>query len=117
MTGNGESRVPATFPPGGHGADRGPRPQLLLALCGAGFLAFNFPLLMVWDVDATVFGLPLLPVALFAIWGVLVAALAVASERRPRAPGPALPARDLAPGDPVSDPVQPPSPAPAGDGG
>ena len=29
---------------------------------------FNFPLLIVWDQPVTVFGLPLLPVALFAIW-------------------------------------------------
>ncbi|QRG09474.1 hypothetical protein EZH22_05025 [Xanthobacter dioxanivorans] len=71
-----------------------------MALCGAGFLAFNFPLLMVWDADVTVFGLPLLPVALFAIWAALIVALAVASERRLRG----------------ADSVLPPSPAPAGDG-
>lgn len=59
----------------------GPRPRGLLALCGAGFVLFNFPLLAVWDQGATVFGLPLLPVALFGIWAGLVAALAWASER------------------------------------
>lgn len=63
----------------------GPRTAVLAALFAAGALAFNFPLLAVWDTDATVFGLPLLPVALFGIWAVLIAALAVASERRARA--------------------------------
>lgn len=64
--------------------ERGPDRQVLIALAALGALAFNFPLLAVWDTEATVFGLPLLPVALFAIWGGLIAALAVASERRGR---------------------------------
>lgn len=59
---------------------RGPRPQVLVALCAAGFMLFNFPLLIVWDQPATVLGLPLLPMALFAIWAGLIAALALASE-------------------------------------
>lgn len=80
-------------------AERGPRPQLLLALCGVGFVAFNFPLLIVWDADVTVFGLPLLPVALFAIWAALIAALAVASERRPKAVPTILPPIPAQPGD------------------
>ena len=62
--------------------ERGPRPQLLLALWVAALVLFNFPMLIVWDRDVTVFGLPLLPVALFAIWAGLIAALAWASERR-----------------------------------
>ncbi|WP_454916820.1 hypothetical protein [Xanthobacter sediminis] len=59
----------------------GPRPEVLLALFGAALLLFNFPLLAVWNVPVTVLGLPLLPVALFAIWAGLVALLALASER------------------------------------
>lgn len=35
--------------------------QRLLALFAAGLLAFNFPLLALWDVDATLWGLPLFP--------------------------------------------------------
>ena len=62
--------------------ERGPDRQVLIALAALGALAFNFPLLAVWDTEATVFSLPLLPVALFAIWGALIAALAFASERR-----------------------------------
>lgn len=71
MSGGRERRDPAG----------GPRPEVLLALFGAALLLFNFPLLAVWNVPATVFGLPLLPVALFAIWAGLVALLALASER------------------------------------
>ena len=52
---------------------RGPRAQVLVALCAAGLALFNFPLLILWDQPATVFGLPLLPVALFAIWAGLIA--------------------------------------------
>ena len=60
---------------------RGPRTQVLVALCAAGLALVNFPLLIVWDQPATVFGLPLLPTALFLIWAGLIAALALASER------------------------------------
>ena len=63
---------------GGRG---GPRTQVLVALCAAGLALFNFPLLIVWDQAASVLGLPLLPVALFAAWAGLIAALALASER------------------------------------
>ena len=45
-------------------------------------------MLIVFDRDATVLGLPLLPVALFAIWAALIGLLAWAMERRPaRSPG------------------------------
>ncbi len=60
---------------------RGPRTQVLVALCAAGLALFNFPLMIVWDQPATVLGLPLLPMALFAIWFGLIVALALASER------------------------------------
>ena len=59
---------------------RRPRPQVLVALCAAGLALLNFPLLAIWDQAATVFGLPLLPVAHFAIWGGLILALALVSE-------------------------------------
>ncbi|MFO1208711.1 MAG: hypothetical protein U1E40_05735 [Amaricoccus sp.] len=65
---------------------RRPRTQALVALCAAGVALFNFPLLSIWDKDATLFGLPLLPLAIFAIWAGLIAALALASEG-PRGPG------------------------------
>jgi hypothetical protein len=56
---------------------------VLLALFAAGLVLFNFPLLIIFDRDATVLGLPLLPVALFAIWALLIGVLAWAIERRP----------------------------------
>lgn len=58
----------------------GPPAQLLVTLCGAGALLLNFPLLLILDKPLEVFGLPLLPVALFAIWAALIAALALASR-------------------------------------
>ena len=50
--------------------------ERLIALFGAGWLLFSFPLLSLWDADITVFGLPLLPTALFAGWALLIAAVA-----------------------------------------
>ena len=55
--------------------------QRLLALFGAGWLLFNFPLLALWDHDATLWGLPLFPVALFVLWAALIAALAWVVEQ------------------------------------
>ena len=56
--------------------------QRLLALFGAGLLLFNFPLLKLWLTEATVFGLPLLPLALFSAWALLIVWLAWLMERR-----------------------------------
>jgi hypothetical protein len=50
--------------------------QRLLALFAAGWLLWDFPLLRLWLSDATVFGLPLLPVALFGAWALLLLLLA-----------------------------------------
>jgi hypothetical protein len=55
--------------------------QRLVALFFGGALLFNFPLLALWDRDATVFGVPLFPAALFIAWGGLIALLAWLSER------------------------------------
>jgi hypothetical protein len=55
--------------------------QRLLALFAAGALLFNFPLLALWDRDATLLGLPLFPAALFLLWGGLIAALGLLCER------------------------------------
>ena len=53
----------------------------MLALFVAGLLGFNFPLLALWDVDATLLGLPLFPAALFVIWALLIAVLGFICER------------------------------------
>ena len=49
--------------------------QRLLALFFAGGLLLNFPLLALWDRDATVLGLPLFPAALVVLWAGLIAML------------------------------------------
>jgi hypothetical protein len=56
------------------------RAQRLLALFCAGLALFNFPLLALWDRDLTVLGLPLFPTALFALWALLIAGLALILE-------------------------------------
>lgn len=55
--------------------------QRLMGLFALALLLFNFPLLALWDRDATVLGLPLFPAALFIVWALLIAALAWLMER------------------------------------
>ncbi len=55
--------------------------QRLLALFALGWLAFNAPLLALWDVDLVVLGVPALPFALFSGWAALIAAAAWIAER------------------------------------
>ena len=55
--------------------------QRLLALFLAGWLAFNFPLLGIWDRGVTVLGLPLFLAGLFGLWLLLIALLAWWMER------------------------------------
>ena len=57
------------------------RTQRLLALFFAGLALFNFPLLALWDRDALILGVPLFPAALFMVWSVLIALLALIVER------------------------------------
>lgn len=59
-----------------HGLGR----QRLLALFALGVLLLNFPLLALWDHALTVAGLPLFPLALFALWAVLIGLLALVLE-------------------------------------
>lgn len=67
-----------------------PHTRLSFGLWAVAALLFNFPLILIWDRDVTVAGLPLLPVALFGIWALLIVLLALVAERRPaRRPPPA----------------------------
>jgi len=61
------------------------RNHRLVALCVAGAVLLNFPLLTLWDTRTTLFGLPLMPLALFAGWAILIgiAAWIVESKRLP----------------------------------
>jgi len=62
---------------------KGPGGPRLVALFVAGAMLLNFPLLALWDRDATLLGLPLFPAALFALWGGLIAVLGWVAERMP----------------------------------
>jgi hypothetical protein len=57
--------------------------QRLAGLFAAALLLFNFPLLTLWDREALVFGVPLFPLALFVVWGLLFAVLAWLMETAP----------------------------------
>jgi len=50
--------------------------QRLIALFVAACALFNFPLLMLWNLNVTVWGVALFPLALFLIWALLICALA-----------------------------------------
>ena len=50
--------------------------QRLLALFFAAIMALNYPLLALWDPQASIFGLPLFPAALFLLWATLIATMA-----------------------------------------
>ena len=58
---------------------RGPR---LVALFLLGCLMFNYPLLALFNVRATLLGIPLLYAYLFAAWALLIALVAVVTGRR-----------------------------------
>jgi len=58
---------------------RGPR---LVALFLLGCLMFNYPLLALFNVRATLLGIPLLYAYLFAAWALLIALVALVTGRR-----------------------------------
>ena len=58
---------------------KGPR---LVALFLLGCLFFSYPLLALFNVRATVLGIPLLYAYLFSAWALLIALVAVVMERR-----------------------------------
>ncbi len=56
------------------------RQPRFVALFAAGWALLNFPLLTLWDRPVTLTGLPLLPLALFGCWAVLIALAAWVAE-------------------------------------
>ena len=58
------------------------RAQRLAALALAGFLLFSYPLLAVFNVPEMVLGIPVLYAYFFLAWGVLIALMALAIERK-----------------------------------
>ena len=54
--------------------------QRLVALCMLGALLFNFPILALFNVGGTVFGVPVLYAYLFAAWAGLIGLIAYVVE-------------------------------------
>jgi hypothetical protein len=54
----------------------------LLCLFALGCLLFNYPLLALFNVPASVFGMPVLYCYLFVVWALVIALLARIMERR-----------------------------------
>ena len=60
--------------------------QRLVAVFLAGFVLFNYPILALFDRAATLLGVPLVFVYLFAVWALVIAAMAIGRRGRRRGP-------------------------------
>jgi hypothetical protein len=58
------------------------REQRLIALFFLGCLLFNYPVLSLFNVNAEVFGVPVLYAYLFATWALLILSMALVAESR-----------------------------------
>ena len=56
--------------------------QRMIALCMLGCVLFNFPVLALFNVPGTLFGVPLLYAYLFLAWVLLIALMGWVVERR-----------------------------------
>ena len=54
--------------------------QRFIALCMAGMVLFNFPVLALFNVAGTLFGVPALYAYLFAAWAAMIGAMALLAE-------------------------------------
>ena len=54
--------------------------QRFVALCMLGMLLFNFPILALFNVDGTLFGVPVLYAYIFMAWAALIALMALVAE-------------------------------------
>jgi hypothetical protein len=54
--------------------------QRFVALCMLGMLLFNYPILTLFNVPGTLFGVPVLYAYLFIAWAVLIALMAYLAE-------------------------------------
>jgi len=54
----------------------------LVALCMLGVILFNYPMLAVFNVDATVFGIPVLYAYIFSAWCLLTAGMTYVVEKK-----------------------------------
>jgi len=60
--------------------DFGSKQQRFVALCMLGFLLFNYPVLALFNVPATVFGVPVLYAYIFVAWAALIGLMARVAE-------------------------------------
>jgi len=58
------------------------RAQRLAALCLLGLALFSYPLLAIFNVSGTVFGIPVLYAYFFLAWAALIGLMALAAEGR-----------------------------------
>ena len=58
------------------------RGQRMIALCMLGCVLFNFPMLALFNVQGTLFGVPVLYAYIFIAWALLIALMAWVAERR-----------------------------------
>lgn len=56
--------------------------QRLVALCILGIVLFNYPMLALFNVAETVFGIPVLYAYIFAAWTLLTACMAYVVETK-----------------------------------
>jgi hypothetical protein len=55
--------------------------QRFVALCMLGMVLFNFPVLALFNVGGTLFGVPVLYAYIFMAWAALIALMALVAER------------------------------------
>lgn len=58
------------------------RAHRMIALCMLGCVLFNFPILALFNVPGTLFGVPVLYAYLFIAWALLIALMAWVAEQR-----------------------------------
>ena len=56
--------------------------QRFVALCMLGILMFNYPILALFNVSGSLFGVPALYAYMFIAWGVLIALMAYVARSR-----------------------------------
>ena len=56
--------------------------QRFVALCMLGMLLFNYPVLALFNVTGTLFGVPILYAYVFIAWAALIASMALIAETR-----------------------------------
>ena len=63
-------------------SNRAEQAQRLVAVFVLGCLLFSYPLLALFNISGTVFGIPLLYAYLFAVWAMLIVLMILVIERQ-----------------------------------